>query len=116
VPSRIDEQGERGGASVAVPPLLTAGKPHALPTERRSLTVSVVICASTEGRWPLLQGTVSSPEPDPDGKHRLRQSQRFTARRVPTAQGAPRRKPLRSAMVVLVPSEEHSARYPAAER
>ncbi len=48
-----------------LPPSLTAaGEPHPLPMERTSLTVSVVICASTEDRWPPLQGSVSSPAVD----------------------------------------------------
>lgn len=74
--------------ALLLPPSLTAaGEPHPLPMERTSLTVSVVICTSTEDRWPLLQGSVSSPESDPDGDHRLRRSQRLTSRGVPTAQG-----------------------------
>ncbi len=45
-----------------MPPSLTnAGQPQELSTERTTpLTVSVVICAYTEDRWPLLQRSVAS--------------------------------------------------------
>jgi glycosyltransferase involved in cell wall biosynthesis len=39
---------------------LTVTEPHRLPTERMPLTVSVVICAYTEDRWPLLLHSVES--------------------------------------------------------
>jgi hypothetical protein len=82
-------------SALLLPPSHTAsGEPHPVPMERTSLNVSVVICASTEDRWPLLQGSVSSPESDPDGDHRLRRSWRLTFRGVPTAQGAPDRQSL----------------------
>lgn len=44
-----------------MPPLRTpAVQPQPLSLERTSLSVSVVICAYTEDRWPLLQRSVSS--------------------------------------------------------
>jgi hypothetical protein len=98
VPSCVDEWHEQGRGeepALLLPPSLTAaGEPHPLPMERTSLTLSIVIRPSTEDRWPLLQGSVSSPESDPDGDHRLRRSQRLTPRGVPTAQGAPGRQSL----------------------
>jgi glucosyl-dolichyl phosphate glucuronosyltransferase len=42
------------------PSLIAAEEPHRLPTKRVSSTVSVVICAYTEDRWPLLLRSVSS--------------------------------------------------------
>ena len=42
-------------------PSLNVGEgPTAVPTARMPLTVSVVICAYTEDRWPLLQQSVAS--------------------------------------------------------
>ena len=50
-------------ALLSSPSPTAAGEPHSLSMERTSLTVSVVICASTEERRPLLQrkSTVSVP-------------------------------------------------------
>jgi glucosyl-dolichyl phosphate glucuronosyltransferase len=50
----------KGGPTVVTPPPLTVGEPHRLPTEQASLTVSVIICAYTEDRWPLLLQSVAS--------------------------------------------------------
>ena len=50
----------KGGPTVVTPPPLTVGEPHRLQTEQASLTVSVIICAYTEDRWPLLLQSVAS--------------------------------------------------------
>ena len=88
--ARVARAGREGREpALLLPPSLTSGETRPLPMERTSLTVSVVIGASTEDCWWLLQGSVSSPEPDPDGDHQLRQSQRLNFSRGADGTGAP---------------------------
>ena len=54
-----DEKGEPSGA-VMSPSLTVTEEPDRRPTERMALAVSVVICAYTEDRWPLLLRSVAS--------------------------------------------------------
>jgi len=52
---------EEGGRRVVLPPsLAVVEEPDSLTAEQVNLTVSVVICAYTEDRWPLLLRSVTS--------------------------------------------------------
>ena len=68
-------------------------EPQRLTMDRAPLTVSVVICAYTEDRWPLLLRSVSSVQHQsraPGRDHRLRGSQRLPSRALPSAMGRTR--------------------------
>src|SRR5580700_5018202 len=54
------EYDDKGGRRAVLPPRLTVVEEPRPPEEQVDLTVSVVICAYTEERWPLLLRSVVS--------------------------------------------------------